>query len=160
MSRLYPPIVLLGLVVAVLLPGCRGEPTSPEVEVRVLINSAAAAAEQKRVGMLGGLISENYADDRGRDKRTIEHLLRLHFLRNEALHLYTRVVSIALPQPDRAEAVVLVAMAGVPIASDQELSALRADLHRFEFSLAREPKSWRVQRAAWRRAAPGEFLNP
>ncbi|MCK7509587.1 MAG: hypothetical protein MZV70_39795 [Desulfobacterales bacterium] len=44
-------------------------------------------------------------------------LLRLHFLRNESVHLYTRVQSVTVPQPDRAQASVLVAMAGVPITS-------------------------------------------
>jgi len=65
-----------------------------------------------------------------------------------------------LPQPDHAQATVLVAMAGVPIVSAQELPALRADLHRFEIDFAREGKAWRVQRAAWRRAELGEFLSP
>ena len=160
MNRLCLPIGLLGLVVVMLLPGCRGERTSPEAEVRTLINSAVAATEQKSIGTLKDIISEKYADDQGQDKRAIENLLRLHFLRNETLHLYARVASVTLPQPDRAEAVVLVAMAGVPIASVQDLPALRADLHRFEIGFAREDKTWRVQRAAWRRAEPGEFLVP
>ena len=51
-------------------------------------------------------------------------------------------------------------MAGVPIASAQELPTLRADLHRFDISFAREAKTWRVQRAAWRRAEIGEFISP
>ena len=55
---------------------------------------------------------------------------------------------------------VLVAMAGVPIASAQELPLLRADLHRFEIDFVRENKTWRVQRAAWRRAELSEFLGP
>mgnify|MGYP001584074377 CR=1 FL=1 len=160
MNRLCLPIGLLGLVVVVLLPGCRGEHASPEAEVRTLINSAVAATEQKSIGTLKDIISGKYVDDQGQDKRAIENLLRLHFLRNETLHLYARVASVTLPQPDRAQAVVLVAMAGVPIASARELPALRADLHRFEIDFARENKTWRVRRAAWRRAEPGEFLVP
>ena len=160
MNHLYLPIGLLGLVVAVLLPGCRGERTSPEAEVRAQISRALAASEQKSIGTLKDIVSEKYTDDQGHDKRAIENLLRLHFLRHETLHLYARVASITLPQPDRAEAIVLVAMAGVPIVSAQELPTLRADLHRFEINFAREAKTWRVQRAAWRRAELGEFINP
>ncbi len=152
-------IGLLGLAL-VLLAGCRGERTGPEAQVRTLIQEALTAAEQKSVGTLRAMISEKYADEQGQNKRGIEALLRLHFLRNETLHLYARVPSVTLPQPDRAEAVVLVAMAGVPIASVQDLPALRADLHRFEIGFAREDKTWRVQRAAWRRAELGEFLGP
>jgi hypothetical protein len=160
MNRLHLQIGLLGLVVAMLLTGCRGERVSPEDQVRALINSAATAAEQKSLGTLRDMISEKYADDQGQNKRAVEGLLRLHFLRNETVHLYAHIQSVTLPQPDRAQATVLVAMAGVPIASAQELPALRADLHRFEIDFARENKTWRVQRAAWQRAELGEFLGP
>lgn len=160
MHRLRLLIVLLGLVGTLLLTGCRNERTSPQAEVRALIDSAVTAAEQKNTGALKGVISDKYTDDQGQDKRAIENLLRLHFLRNESLHLYARVASVSLPQPERAEAVVLVAMAGVPIASAQEILTLRAELHRFEIGFAREDKTWRVQHAAWRRAELSEFLSP
>jgi len=160
MDRFPLLIGLLGLVLAMLLPGCRGERASPEAEVRALINSAVAAAEQKSIGTLKDMISEKYADEQGQNKRAIENLLRLHFLRNETVHLYAHTQSVTLPQPERAQATVLVAMAGVPIASAQELPLLRADLHRFEIDFARENKTWRVRRAAWRRAELGEFLGP
>jgi hypothetical protein len=39
----------------------------------------------------------------------------------------------------------------------QELERLRADLHRFEITLASENKEWKVVRAEWRRAEPGDF---
>ena len=160
MNHLLLRIGLLALVVTMLLSGCRGERASPEAEVRALINSAVTAAEQKSIGTLRDMISEKYADDQGQNKRAVEGLLRLQFLRNETVHLYAHIQSVTLPQPDRAQATVLVAMAGVPIASAQELPALRADLHRFELDFAREGKTWRVQRAGWRRAELGEFLGP
>lgn len=61
-------------------------------------------------------------------------------------------------EPAQAQAVVLVAMAGQPISGAQELERLRADLHRFEITLARENKEWKVIHAEWRRAEPGDFL--
>jgi len=160
MNPLSRQIGSLGLVVVMLLTGCRDARTSPEEQVRTLINSATAAAEQKQIGTLRDLISERYADDQGQNKRAIEALLRLHFLRNENLHLYAHIQSVTLPQPDRAQATVLVAMAGVPMVSAQDLIAVRADLYRFEIEFAREDKTWRVQRAAWRRAELGEFRAP
>jgi hypothetical protein len=153
-------LLAMVLIMATLLAACRSERDTPEAEVRALIRSAAAAAEQKQLGTLRDMVSERYADEQGLDKRAAENLLRLQFLRNERLHLYTRIQSVTLPQPDRAQAVVLVAMAGVPIASEADLPALRADLHRFEIDFAREDKTWRVQRAVWRRMEPGELLDP
>lgn len=160
MNRLCLPIGLLGLVVAMLLPGCQAKHTSPENEVRALIYGAVAAAEQKNIGKLSDSISRKYADDQGRNKRAVENLLRLHFLRNESVHLYAHIQSVTLAQPDLVQASVLVAMAGVPIASAQDLPALIADLHRFEIDFAHEGRVWRVQRATWRRAELGEFLSP
>lgn len=142
------------------LAACQRERLAPEAQVRALIQSAVAAAEQKRLGTLRDLIAERYQDDQGQDKRALENLLRLQFLRNESLHLFARIQSVTLAQPERAQSIVLVAMAGVPIASVQELATLRADLHRFEIDWVQENKQWRVQRAAWRRAEAGEFLSP
>jgi hypothetical protein len=160
MKRLFFHIGVLGLALIVLLAGCRSEQASPEAQLRALIQSAATAAEQKDIGTLRDLLSDRYADEHGQDKRAVERLLRIHFLRNESVHLLTRVQSVTLMQPDQAQAVVLVAMAGVPIASEAELAGLRADLHRFEVDFVREDKAWRARRAAWRRTGPGDFLSP
>jgi hypothetical protein len=161
MDRSYRKIgVLIILVMAVLLPSCRGVRTSPEEQVRTLIRTAAVAAEQKNIGTLRDLLSEQYTDDQGQNKRAIESLLRLQFLRNENIYLYTQVQGVTLPRPDQAQATVLVAMAGTPIVSVQDLPGLRADLYRFEIEFTLENKTWRVQRAAWRRAELSEFLTP
>lgn len=159
MHRLRLPIGLLALVAMLAVAGCRGEPDSPEAQVRAVIARAAAATEKKDIGALRDMVSDRYSDPHGQDKRAVEALLRLHFLRNESVHLYTRVQSVTVPQPDRAQASVLVAMAGVPISSEVELPALRADLHRFDLDFALEDDSWRVQRAAWSRAEPGELVG-
>ena len=151
--------MILSLVATPPLAGCRGERQTPEQQVRALIQAAAVAAEQRDLGALRELLSDRYADDQGQDKRAVEGLLRLHFLRNESVHLSLRIRSVNLPQPDRAEATVLVAMAGVPIKTATELPALRADLHRFDIDFAFENKHWRVVRAAWQRAEPGDFLG-
>lgn len=151
---------LLSLILLLLLPGCRGERSSPEEQVRAQIHKAVTAAEQKDIGELRDMLSEQYTDEQGQNKRAIEALLRLHFVRNQNIYLFAVIDSVNLTSPDRAHAIVLLAMAGVPIQSAQELPALHADLHRFEIDFTHENKTWRVRRAAWRRAEPGEFLIP
>jgi len=159
MLRLLSTIKTLGLLAALLIAGCGGKPESPEAQIRALIARAVEAAEAKDVGTLRAMVSDRYSDPHGQDKRAVEALLRLHFLRNESVHLYTRVQSVTVPQPDRARASVLVAMAGVPISSEVELPALRADLHRFDIDFALEDDSWRVERAVWSRAELGELAG-
>jgi hypothetical protein len=152
--------LLLLLMISMLLPACSRQRESPEEQIRSLIRNAVIAAEQKDLGAMRNLVSDQYADDQGQNKRAVEGLLRVHFLRNESVHLLTRIESVTLPQPDRGRAAVLVAMAGVPITSEAALPGLRADLHRFEIDVVREDKVWRVQRATWYRAELADFISP
>jgi hypothetical protein len=147
------PALLLPLLVS-----CSSEPDTPEAQVRALLKQGEVAAEKKESRVLRGLISEKYSDSEGQDKKAVESILRYYFLRNESIHLLTRVQSITFPEPARAQAVVLVAMAGRPISSARELERLHADLHRFDITLAREGKEWKVIRAEWRRAEFADFL--
>ena len=141
-----------------LLVSCSPAGDSPETQVRTLLKQGEMAAENKETGVLRKMISEKYSDSQGQDKRAIEAILRYYFLRNETIHLLMRIQSVAFPQPAQAQAIVLVAMAGQPISGAQELERLHADLHRFEITLASENKEWKVIRAEWRRAEPGDFF--
>lgn len=152
--------MLVVLVAGMLFTACSRQRENPEEQIRSLVRNAAVAAEQKDLGTLREIISDTYADDQGQNKRAVEGLLRVQFLRNQSVHLFTRIESVTLPQPDRGRAVVLVAMGGVPIASEADLPGIRADLHRFEIDVVREDKTWRVQRATWYRAELADFLTP
>jgi hypothetical protein len=151
------PIITLWAF-CLLFASCSSTEDSPDAQVRMFLKRGESAAENRETGVLRNMISEKYSDSEGQDKRAIEALLRYYFLRNESIHLFTRIQSIAFPQPVRAQAIVLVAMAGQPIAGTQELEHLHADLHRFEITLASENKEWKVIRAEWRRAEPGDFF--
>lgn len=151
-------VLVLILSVAVFTGACSSERDDPEAQVRARLAQAEAAAEKKDSGVLRRLISEKYSDSQGQDKKAVEAMWRYYFLRHTSIHLLTRIQQIALPKPDMAQVVVMVAMAGQPIASAGELERLRADLHRFDISLVREHGEWQVTRAEWRRAAFADFL--
>lgn len=151
------PLIVLALLFP-LLVSCSSERDNPEAQVRALLARGEAAAEKKESGVLRQLISEKYSDSQGQDKKTVEAILRYYFLRHESIHLLTRIQQISFPQPGIAQAIVMVAMAGQPIADAEELERLRADLHRFEISLARENGEWKVTSAEWRRAEFADFL--
>jgi hypothetical protein len=131
---------------------------SPEAQVRALVAQGEAAAEKKESAVLRQMVSEKYADSQGQDKKAVDAILRYYFLRNQSIHLFTRIRQISFPQPDLAQADVMVAMAGQPITDTEQLERLRADLHRFEITLARENGEWKVTRAEWRRAEFADFL--
>jgi hypothetical protein len=153
------PALIFLLSVAAFTGACSSERDSPEAQVRALLAQGEAAAEKKETAALRQMISEKYSDSQGRDKKAVDAVLRYYFLRNQSIHLLTRIRQIDFPQPDLAQADVMVAMAGQPISGAEELERLRADLHRFEISLARENGEWKVMRAEWRRAEFADFLR-
>jgi len=153
------PVLVFLLPVAFFTGACSSGRDSPEAQVRALLARGEAAAEKKESGVLRQMISEKYSDSQGQDKKAVEAVLRYYFLRNQSIHLFTRIRQISFPQPDLAQADVMVAMTGQPISDAEELERLRADLHRFEITLARESGEWKVMRAEWRRAEFADFLR-
>ena len=138
---------------------CAPAAESPEDQVRVLLARAERLAEEQDVGALKDLVAEDYTDDRGNDRQAVAGLLTFYFLRNKTIHLLTRVRSVQVPEPDHAEATVLVAMAGRAIEGLEGLARIRADLYRFDFVLTRGPAGeWKVAHAEWGRADLDDFL--
>jgi hypothetical protein len=152
------PALIFMLSVASFTGACSSERDSPEAQVRALLAQGEVAAEKKESAVLRQMISEKYSDSQGQDKKAVEAMLRYYFLRNQTIHLFTRIQQISFPQSDVAQAAVMVAMAGQPISGAEDLERLRADLHRFEITLARENGEWKVIRAEWRRAEFADFL--
>jgi hypothetical protein len=152
------PVLIFLLAVVSFFGACSPGRDNPEAQVRALLAQGETAAEKKESGVLRQLISEKYSDSQGQDKKAVDAVLRYYFLRNQSIHLLTRIRQISFPQPDLAQADVMVAMAGQPISDAEELERLRADLHRFEITLARENGEWKVIRAEWRRAEFADFL--
>jgi hypothetical protein len=154
--RLLLPTILAAALVSF---SCGGELKTPELQVRSLIERAEIAAEDRDLSSLKKMISEGYSDELGNDRQAVLGMVRYHFLRNDAIHLLTRIARISFPTSSTADVTVFAAMAGEPIPSPTELAVIRADLYRFDFSLeggGREP--WRLVRASWRRAKPADFI--
>ena len=153
--RIFPLLVF----VAVLQIACGSKPDSPEARVRALFNKAEVAAEKKDLGTFRDLISDQYLDEFRQDKQAILGVLSFHFFRNQSIYLLTRIQTIAFPEAARAEAVVFVATAGQPIPGTEDLLRVRADLFRFDITLADKGKdNWKVTRAQWRRVELKDFL--
>lgn len=132
--------------------------TDPEQRVRQLLEALEVMAEEKDVDGLQGAVAEHYRDARGHDKRAVGRLVTFHMLRNESVHLLTRLKSFELIQPDRAQVVVFVAMAGLPLANFDALLDAKVDLHRFDVRLIESEGDWKIESADWRRAAAEDFF--
>jgi hypothetical protein len=133
------------------------EAETPEQRVRAVLAALEESAQQRDAGAMKEHVSDAYSDESGNDKRTVSQLVAFHLLRNQSVHLLTRVQSLEIPAPAEAQASVLVAMAGTPIEGPGALLAMRADLYRFELSFREEGGDWRIRSADWRPAAAEDF---
>ena len=135
-----------------LLLACSGGPDSPEDEIRNFIASAVEAAEQRSSDDLSEMIHDSYLDQSGYNKKRIEGMLRLYFLRHKNIHLFTRIGEIELLGDNQATARLHVAMAGSVISDIDAVSALRARIYGFELRLVKQDE-WLLQHASWKPAS-------
>ena len=81
--------------------------------------------------------------------------------RHRDIHLFTRIHEIEMAPDQRlARTVVLAAITGKPVDTEQQLLALKADLYRFELDLACDDNEhgWHIISSRWQRADLG-FLT-
>jgi len=137
------------LVAGLFATGC-GERSSPQDEVRAVIEAAEQAAEARSVGDLMALAAPGFSDRDGRTSDELAHYVRGYFIANQSVHLLTRITRIEIPAPDVAEAEVTVAMVG----KDADANAawdLAFDIVDFDIDLRRTDGEWRVVHADWSR---------
>jgi hypothetical protein len=151
-------ILSIAALATVLLTGCTKR-DEPEQRLRATITKAEQAVEKKEIAELRGYVSDRYTDEEGHDRRAIDGILRIYLLRNENIHLLTRIASVSFPQPMQAKVVIYVAMAARPIALGDDLSAFNANLYRFDIEFTDESKQWRATRATWRPAEASDFVR-
>ena len=127
-----------------LLAGCGREPT-PEQQVRAVIASGEEAAENRAAGELLDLISENYADEQGRNAGDLAQYVRGYLLTHPSIHLVTRIESVEFPFRDQAH--VRLTVGSLAREGSAATIDLAADVEDIELELTREGDDWRVTRA-------------
>ena len=148
--------VLLGALL-LLLAACGGEEDGPEQRIRALIERMQQHVEAGEVLQLKPHLHADYSDPRHHDRRAAISTLFLLLQRHRNVHLFTVIKSVELKpgQDDAADAVVYVAMTGVPVQSLDALVSLKVDLHRFDVGLVEQDGDWQVRSSRWARVDPG-----
>jgi hypothetical protein len=150
--------LFISLLCIVLLATACGRGGSPEDQVKRFVKAGEEAAEARDIGALKELISEEYADGRGRSRRDIVAIAARYLLSNRDIHILTRIGELVFSGPDRVDLVLFVAMTGRNVSDLDTLLNMRADLYRFDLRLAREGGHWRLAGADWREAGPEDFF--
>lgn len=135
-----------------LLAGC-SEPETPESRVRAALAEIEAAAESGDVGAFRELVSEQYGDAYGHDKKALADTVRFHVLRHpRGREVILRVRDVQLTSESSASVMLHAGFAGAG------QSTLHADAYAIDLDLALEDDEWRVTWAQWKPAAPAELL--
>jgi hypothetical protein len=128
--------------------------TSPEAEVRAVIEAAEVAAEARDHRALMSLASPDYTDASGADARELSQRLRAYLIAHPSVRIVTRTETIEFPYVDMAQVRVSVGMLARnspvdPAGDASSLFVLGADLYTLELELQREGDDWKVTRAEW-----------
>lgn len=140
MKRFFILYLCLGMVGA-----CNGTVSTPEEELRAWVALGESSAEEKDRSALLAMISPDYADARGNDKKKIGDLLRLYFFRQQTIGLLTRIENITVEGGTAAVVDLTVGMAG----TDGRPLGLSADAYRFVFELEKSDDEWLLIGGRW-----------
>jgi hypothetical protein len=133
-----------------LLASCGQQATSPEDAIAALVEQAQDAGEAGDVDGVLDLLSGDYHDIDGRDRRAVGFMLRMLFARYPDSVVLVRDLDVEVISEQLANADMQLFI----VARDQaSASALDIDGDRLWMRLAlrRESGDWRVTRAQWRR---------
>ncbi|MEJ2514446.1 MAG: hypothetical protein P8080_03865 [Gammaproteobacteria bacterium] len=129
--------------------GCGPDAADPEATLRSWLTEAEAYAEAGDAQALAGLISPDYSDMAGRDRRQASVMLKGLLLRYPRLELVVTERDLELFSPVLARARLQVIAAGAGA------GRLSADGFTLELSLRDDGDGWRVTGADWDGAPPG-----
>ncbi|MCW8806659.1 MAG: hypothetical protein OQK79_00940 [Rhodanobacter sp.] len=136
-------LLIAGLMLAVLLPGCRRTPD--EAQVREAIAAVASAAEAGAASGVVAPISDDFDGNAGEfDRRALANTVRLLALRGEHIGVSLGPVSIE----HRGERMMV--RFAVTLSSSRHLLPDRAGVYRVESAWRREGGHWRCYSASWK----------
>jgi hypothetical protein len=134
------------------------EERTDEQLIQALLEDAARAAEEKRVGDAVEGVSERFQGS-GLDKRGVKQLVAFHVLRGQWVSVSVAGARVRV-EGARARASVDAVLARAS-GKGKSLAALlpgEASAHRFDLALEREDDGWRVVEASWRPVPVGDAI--
>jgi hypothetical protein len=152
----YRRLIVLAIILVLTLPACGSD--SPEEQIKRYVAAGEEAVENRDVGDLKALISEQYLDDRDRTRRDLVAIAARYILTSKNIHILTRIDGLRFPAEDQAEFDLYAAIAGQNISDLDALLNMQADLYRFSLVLNREEREWKLVRADWRPASAADFF--
>ena len=112
-----------------------------------MIETGEVAAEDRDLSALMDLVSPDYVDDRGRDRRELSNYVHGYLIANQSIRLLTRIDRIEFPYRDMARVDLTLGSLGREATEDSSFD-LAADVERLSIELQLDDGEWKVTRAA------------
>ncbi len=133
---------------AVFCPTCT--PKTEEDQIRELMKEAGRYIEKKDISSLMDLLSDDYTDYRGRDKRQTEDMVITYFseFRGIVVHiLSTRIDAVTPPEASIQTDAALSSGAAKVL---RKLVPVSTDNYRFKIELIKNQDRWWIRYAEWK----------
>ncbi len=143
--------VLLSLLILTVggVPACQKE--TEEDRVKTTVAAVQKAAEEKKIASVLEHVSRTYRDPRGYDYDGIKGLLAFYFFRHPKVRVYIPSIDVIVSESS-ATATFEAALTGAePGESAGGLIPGSLGVYRFDVTLVKDAKAWKVTSAKWDR---------
>ena len=139
------------LAISIFLFSCSSdEPLSDEAQLRAIIKEMEVGAQERSTSSVTKHISINYKDHQGNDLDRIKKMIRLQFLRNQNINIFTKINELEVLD-DAATIELSIAMSSGKFNLSDATNRLKADTFRFSLVFMREDETWLLQSGSWQR---------
>ncbi len=150
--------LLILFVVMALINCSKKDKLSKEQLLKQSIEQLEARFEKRSLSEISEYVSENYHDAQGRKLRDIKRAIQMQLMRHKSLHVFSTIKSLNWQDEEHVQVVISAAMAGKPTEPASTLTALLADMVKFDVNFVLEYEVYKVQSASWSWASATDFL--
>ena len=142
---------IITAIALLLLTACsESEDVTPQAQIKAIIEQVEEGVEQRSLSQVLNNISETYSDHKGRTKKDIARMTQLQILRNENIHILTRIKFIDVVD-SYASVELSSAMTSRALDLNIEANRLKADSYKVSIAFKKEPDQWRIVSTSWQR---------
>lgn len=140
---------LIIIAIFLLMTACGDSDTqTPEQQIKKVLTVIEEGIENRSLSQVIDNISNDYNDPHGRNKKEIKRLTQFQILKNQNIHIFTRIKSIEIDN-DYASVELSAAMTSRAIDLTIEKNRLKADTYKASIVLKNESGQWRAISSSW-----------
>lgn len=133
------------------------QPQDKEAQIIDLVKSVKTSFQKHHGKNLKNIISEDYLDIKGRQKKEIEGLITFYLLRHKNIHLLTHILKIDFHSENRCIVTLYAAMAGSSGKFKELPGSLQTDVYKFNFTLQLTKGDWLLLSSEWERVSTNDI---